>query len=102
MPGGYILLDANPGNAPCCVLLLECDEHGRETGRDVLVQDDWSWPSIAGNFGFVPCNCDNAGSTDGTVDCPCGRTAGNMIAQAREFLDEHDGEVAEDPGYFAE
>jgi hypothetical protein len=67
-----------------------------ETGEDRLFQSDWDWPGLASNFGFVPCPC---GRTDGTVNCEH-RTAGEMIAAASEFLDEHEGESIEDPGYF--
>jgi len=46
--------------------------------------------------------CDHR-HTDGTVDCPdCGVTAAQFITAAGEWLDSHDGETAEDPGYFCE
>lgn len=38
--------------------------------------------------------------TDGTVDCRCGVTAGDFIASAGDYLDDHDGATADDPGYF--
>jgi hypothetical protein len=69
-----------------------------EDGQDLLVQTDWDYPGIASNLGFVPCKC---GKTDGTIDCEH-KTASQMISEAAAFLDEHDGEVFEDPGYFQE
>lgn len=66
-----------------------------EDGQE-LVQTDWDFPGIASTFGWQPCPC---GRTDGTVDCPH-RTASAMIAEAREYLKEHVGETADDPGYF--
>ena len=46
--------------------------------------------------------CDHS-HTDGTVDCPdCGVTAVAFITAADEWLSDHDGATAEDPGYFAD
>lgn len=68
-----------------------------EDGRDLYVQIDWDFPSLAGTFGWSPCHAD----TDGTIDCPvCGRTAMDLIADAVAYLDSHWGESVEDPGYF--
>ena len=71
--------------------LLQADD-----GREILIQTDWDFPCVATAFGWNPCPC---GHTDGTVDCEH-RTAREMIAAAREFLDEHIGVTADDPGYF--
>jgi hypothetical protein len=39
--------------------------------------------------------------TDGTVDCDdCGMPAMEFIKAAGEYLREHNGVTAEDPGYF--
>jgi hypothetical protein len=44
--------------------------------------------------------CDHSG-TDGTVDCKeCGLKAGAFINSARDFMDDHIGDSADDPGYF--
>jgi len=67
-----------------------------ETGASLLVQIDWDFAGLANTFGWVPCFC---GDTDGTIDCPH-RTASEMFCEAREYLDRHLGESAEDPGYF--
>lgn len=86
-----IRLNADPWSAPGCVLIENDD------GRSLLIQTDWDWPGIASTFGWSPCH----DRTDGTVDCPeCGRTAFSLIQEARQWLDEHDGESVEDPGYF--
>lgn len=72
-----------------------------DDGRDILIQTDYDLPGIASFFGYVPCK---SGRTDGTVDCSCGcgKTVGDMIAEADAFLCEiADSETeAEDPGYF--
>jgi hypothetical protein len=74
-----------------------------DDGRTVLVQTDWDYPGVARTFGWSPREvqredrppCDHR-STDGTVDCPaCGVTAGEFIAAAREWLEEHDGATAD-------
>lgn len=49
---------------------------------------------------FDPCDHDH---TDGTVDCPdCRAAASDFIEAAGEWLREHDGMTADDPGYFLE
>jgi hypothetical protein len=67
-----------------------------QSGREILVQTDWDFPGLASIFGWSPCSC---GATDGTIDCDH-RTAGEMIADAREFLRAHAGDTTDDPGYF--
>lgn len=64
----------------------------------ILIQSDWDFPGVATTFGWTPCPC---GGTDGTVDCPH-KTASQMIAEAQEYLDSHEGTTAEDPGYSQE
>ena len=87
-----VTVDRDPKYAPCCYLI--CKVHGvqgnhnwdtRNEAETVLVQTDWDWPGIASNLGFVQ---------DETGD-------GSDIEAARAFLDDHLGEVFEDPGYFA-
>jgi len=67
-----------------------------EDGQDRLIQTDWDFPGIASTFGWSPCECV---ATDGTVAC-VHKNAGQMIAEAQAFLDEHIGEDVADPGYF--
>jgi hypothetical protein len=67
-----------------------------EDGQCLLIQTDWDYPGIASEFGWSPCSC---GATDGTVSC-AHKQVGQMIAEAQAFLDDHIGDVAEDPGYF--
>ena len=64
--------------------------------REILIQTDWDYPGVASNLGWSPCH----DGTDGTIDCPCGNTAMDLIASAQEFLNDHIGESFEDPGYF--
>jgi len=90
-------------------ITLSMNSHGRgylgflvthEDGRDILIQRDWEYPGVASTFGWVPCKC---GATDGTVDCkPCGRHVSAMLSEAEDYLVEHEGEEADDPGYFPE
>jgi hypothetical protein len=68
-----------------------------DNGKEVYCQTDWDYPSIAGNFGFVP--CEHGCGTDGTINCSH-HTAGEMINAAHEFLDDHINDDFEDPGYF--
>jgi hypothetical protein len=68
----------------------------------ILVQTDWDYPGTASTFGWSPCTeCegDCKGITDGTVDC-AQKSASAMISEAGEYLDEHIGDIADDPGYF--
>lgn len=68
-----------------------------EDGRDVLFQTDWDFPGLASTFGWISCEC---GATDGTVDCPH-KNKSDMMASAWDFLNDHIGATAEDPGYFS-
>lgn len=67
-----------------------------ETNESRFVQTDWDFPGVASNFGWVACDC---GETDGTIDCPH-KTAGEMIAEATEYLDNNVNKIVDDPGYF--
>lgn len=68
------------------------------TGKDLLVQIDWDFPGVASTFGWPG---HEHPETDGTVKCPvCGAEPSEMIGEAQEWLDDHIGDTAEDPGYF--
>jgi hypothetical protein len=108
-----VTLDANPNDAPCCVKLVA------PNGTSALFQTDWDWPSLARLFGWSTNHrhrkstleytdeentpCVGSDATDGTIDCPtCGKSAGTFIAEAREYLDEKDGEEVEiDDGIYS-
>lgn len=123
-----LTLDANPSDAPCCVKLT--DSQGRsalfQTDYDwpaVAGLFGWSTHDVqccqncqrrlrvsgdCSRFACHDCNdligqcCDHA-NTDGTVDCKaCGIRAADFITEARLFLDDHDGETCENPGYTLE
>jgi len=84
-----------------------------DDGRDILVQTDYDYPGVASSFGWVLRSvqsapwrvltvdgCDHIG-TDGTIACPdCGADTTLFIASARDYLDDHIGATADDPGYF--
>jgi hypothetical protein len=96
---GRITVDRDSQYAPCGYILCKVDDngvydmHGEET---ILVNVDWDFPCVASAFGYIPCEC---GFTDGTVDCEH-KTVSYMIYAAMNYLDEHLGDVVEDPGYF--
>ena len=85
-------------------IFYECDRFGNceignsRNGRTVYIQDDWSRPGLASMFGWIPCKC---GETDGTVQCKH-KTVDEMIEDATSYLDNHQGEEIDDPGYFEE
>lgn len=82
---------------PCGYLVHEVGTKYSEK-TTVCFQTDWDFPGLASTFGWAPCHS----STDGTIDCPeCGKTAGSMIQEAREWLDDGP-EPVEDPGYLRE
>ena len=73
-----------------------------DDGRDLYVQSDWEYPGAAMTFGWNPCaKCRRSckGASDGTISC-ARRTAGEHIASAQTWLDNHLGKRVEDPGYF--
>ena len=79
----------------------------RDERNTILVRTDWDWPGVADTFGWSCANlqhdgrdCSHSG-TDGTIDCrECGYTAGEFIASAGQYLDDHLGSVVDDPGHF--
>ncbi len=94
-----IAVDTDPSYAPCSYLIcrvIDGDWNTRDEENTVLVQTDWDLPGLASSFGWVPCEC---GATDGTIDCSH-KTATEMISEAAEFLDEIQGQIIPDPGYF--
>lgn len=59
----------------------------------ILIQTDWDYPGIASAMGWKACDC---GRTDGTVDCKsCNRKASDMISEALDFIESHEGESFE-------
>lgn len=87
-------------NAPC-----PCEIVHVESGKSILAQVDTDYPGFAAAFGWsvghVPGIACNHSGTDGTVECPnCGMPASTFIESAREFLEENNGKIADDPGYF--
>lgn len=98
-----IILDADTSDCPGCVCKIL---NWLET-RSILVQQDHQAVGVASSFGWStrdvgPDHCGHDG-TDGSVDCKtCGTTADEFISAAIEFINDHDGDVAEDPGYFSE
>tara|TARA_Y100000004_G_C8934118_1_gene421346 strand:+ start:1004 stop:1231 length:228 start_codon:yes stop_codon:yes gene_type:complete len=74
------------------VITLENGPYGtylivNNDGRDILVQVDYDYPSLADSFGW--------GEFNGEEDIS------DQIAKATEWLDDHIGAKAEDPGYFS-
>lgn len=101
-----ITVDRDSSYAPCCYLLCQVDDTGNWDTRDEdttrLIDTDWDYPGIASVFGWniADDDCEHEG-TDGTVDCPsCGKTAGEFISEASDYLDANLGTIVDDPGYF--
>lgn len=99
---GHIMWNTDV-SAPCCPGEIVNDD-----GQTVLIQTDWDYCGVATSFGWSirevqqidHDECDHSFS-DGTVDCPeCGLIAGEFIAAARDWLDDNDGVMADDPEYF--
>lgn len=68
-----------------------------DDGRELVIQSDWDYAGVASTFGWSH----EHGATDGTIDCPdCGMTAGELLAEAQAYLDDHIGDSVSDPGYF--
>ena len=63
----------------------------------VLVQTDYDYAGVASTFGWVPCQ--DCTETDGTVAC-AHRDVSEMLSEALQYLEDHDGDEVEDPGYF--
>ena len=87
-------------NAPCCP-----GEILGPNGQSVLIQTDWDYPGVASSFGWNIADVGDGScqheSTDGTIDCrECNVTVGDFITAALEWLDDHHGATADDPGYF--
>lgn len=95
----HVVIDEDQDYAPGCYLICRVRDgtwDTRDEENTVLVQTDWDYPGLASNLGWVPCWC---GFTDGTIDCDH-KTASDMIGSAEKFINDHLGEMFEDPGYF--
>lgn len=97
-----IVLDADTSDCPGAI----CKVLNSTESRSILVQQDTDAPGVASAFGWSPryvtsiAGCRHL-TTDGTVDCQeCGVKAIQFIESAIEFLNDNDGAVADDPGYF--
>lgn len=98
------------------------DPESPNYSQSILVQLDYDFPGVASVFGWnireVQCDlvclsdedgnpsklaiapCEHS-STDGTIDCSCGVKAMEFISAAYDYLvNEADGKIVEDPGYF--
>jgi hypothetical protein len=100
---GQIVIHRDGNYAPCGFLLCRVlDDNGTyepysdNSTETILIDYDWDFPDLASNWGFVACEC---GETDGTVNCKHRKT-GDMISAAFDWLEDHQGEAVNDPGYF--
>ena len=78
--------------APCGFLIVPEDASPYDDSHTVLIQTDWDFPGVATSMGWQACS--QCGATDGTVNCEH-RTASDMIAEAYDWIREHDGELFE-------
>jgi hypothetical protein len=77
--------------APVGLLIVPDGGYYKDPGAK-LIQSDWEFPSVASAIGWSPCH----DGTDGTVDCKvCGKTAADLIADAYDYLRDHEGESFE-------
>ena len=74
---------------PCSFLIVPKGGDPYDDTITTLIQTDWDWPGVAMAEGWQP--CDQCRETDGTVDCQH-RTASEMIQDARDWIDDHEGE----------
>ncbi|CAB4192842.1 hypothetical protein UFOVP1244_102 [uncultured Caudovirales phage] len=72
-----------------CFVIVPDGGDPNDENTTTFVQTDWDHPGIASAMGWSPCYC---GATDGTVDCEH-RNASTMIAEAYDFIVDHEGEV---------
>lgn len=79
------------------ILRLPLSSDALDESNSILIQVDTDRTGLASAFGWVP--CPDCRATDGTVDC-AHRTSEEMIEEATDYLDDHIGEAADDPGYF--
>jgi hypothetical protein len=101
-----IQLDTDTSDCPGAVCKIWRDRPD-QASDECLIQSDWDAPGIASTFGWSlssvgSTGCEHRG-TDGTVDCPeCGEKSSAFIAAAIDYINDHDGDEVEDPGYFEE
>lgn len=67
-----------------------------DTGRDILIQVDYDFPSLAETFGW------NGKITRKDLKISRGDKLGAEIYRAIQYLDDNEGKIVEDPGYFDE
>ena len=95
-----------------CMIDEETGTYLTDDKHSLLVQTDWDFPGLAESFGWSlrsvqwpiedSDHCDHD-STDGTIACPdCGMPVSRFIGAAQEYLDDNNGKIVEDAGYFAE
>jgi hypothetical protein len=79
--GGYLVVDQN-------------------TGRDVLVQVDYDFPSLAESFGWSGKLLPKSKTRYVNIDDS--DITGAQIYSSIVWLDSHEGKLVEDPGYFSQ
>ena len=104
----YIETDTSDAPGSLCYLVNGTGD------RSLLIQSEDAACSVAETFGWsieavqvededgVEGECRHC-HTDGSVDCPeCGVKSSAFVSAACEFINDNDGESAEDPGYFGD
>jgi len=79
--------------ASCGFLIVKTKGDPYNDNDTTLIQSDWDYAGVASSIGWIPCKC---GSTDGTVDCEaCNRKVSDMLSEAYDYCQEHEGEEFE-------
>lgn len=98
---GKITIHKDSRYAPCSYIVCKVDDNGKydpyDERKTILFQVDYDFPLLASFFGFIPCKKCN--TMDGTVPCKH-HTSSDMIKRAKDFLDNSQGIIVDDPGYF--
>ena len=93
----YVHFDSS--YAPCAFLVVRDGGNPYNETDSRLIQTDWDHPAVAQAMGYnlkgghyLDSGC-NHESTDGTVACrTCGKQAGEFIAEAYDYIRDHEGE----------
>jgi hypothetical protein len=90
---GWSIRDVQKPLAARTLESAQTDLDGIDTVDELTALVSQCWDEEEDN----PCEHDR---TDGTVDCECGVTTSEFIVSAQQWLDDNDGAVVDDPGYF--
>lgn len=102
---GAILVDSDwdyPGFASSFGWSIRTLQHCKECGKTFAIDCEEIGERDVLQCPECECDCKQCthDNTDGTVDCKCGVRVGEFICNAGEYLENNDGKIIDDPGYF--